>query len=324
MGTQIVDTLHCSAPWHPGIAIGEWASSCNVLGQRSAAACSCRWGGGEPPGWLQRLPVQPTTNRLPPPCRSVFCKDMTPGRPLDPSALQRMLEAASWAPSHGRTDPWRFVVFQGPQGKEEERSVGGRQVLGVGGRGPTAAHGRKEEEVRKACQALRPVREGWTAGHSRVRRGESLRGTGTEVVGGGQAAAHGWVGRELMVGRARREAAIAHCPVLLSLSPTRLGGPGTGLCVSAVPGGGPMGSCRCRRGVCPWQALGQGGLPHRHLHAAAPAVQHPRWVVVGAGRAGRQQAGKGAPPWNRQPPPVPTQIYGMLCTLPAASVPLPP
>ena len=41
---------------------------------------------------------------------------MDPGRPLDPSALSLLLEAASWAPSHGRTDPWSFVVFQSPQG----------------------------------------------------------------------------------------------------------------------------------------------------------------------------------------------------------------
>ncbi|PSC72958.1 Nitroreductase isoform B [Micractinium conductrix] len=43
---------------------------------------------------------------------------MDPGRPLDPSALSLLLEAASWAPSHGRTDPWSFVVFQSPQALE--------------------------------------------------------------------------------------------------------------------------------------------------------------------------------------------------------------
>ena len=48
---------------------------------------------------------------------SVFCKDMRPGRALDPAALGLLLEAASWAPSHGRTDPWHFVVFQSQQGE---------------------------------------------------------------------------------------------------------------------------------------------------------------------------------------------------------------
>jgi len=51
----------------------------------------------------------------------VFCKDMQPGRPLDATTLRLLLEAASWAPSHGRTDPCHFVVFQSP---ESERGYG--------------------------------------------------------------------------------------------------------------------------------------------------------------------------------------------------------
>ena len=31
--------------------------------------------------------------------------------------VQAMLEAANWAPTHGKTEPWRFVVFSG-QGKD--------------------------------------------------------------------------------------------------------------------------------------------------------------------------------------------------------------
>lgn len=27
------------------------------------------------------------------------------------SVLEQMLEAANWAPTHGRTEPWRFVVL---------------------------------------------------------------------------------------------------------------------------------------------------------------------------------------------------------------------
>ena len=27
------------------------------------------------------------------------------------SALEQMLEAANWAPTHGKTEPWRFVVL---------------------------------------------------------------------------------------------------------------------------------------------------------------------------------------------------------------------
>lgn len=49
------------------------------------------------------------------PRRSVFCKGMQPGRRVDAATLRLLLEAAAWAPSHGRSDPAHFVVFQSPQ-----------------------------------------------------------------------------------------------------------------------------------------------------------------------------------------------------------------
>jgi nitroreductase len=33
--------------------------------------------------------------------------------PVDRALIERMLEAANWAPSHGDTEPWRFTVFAG-------------------------------------------------------------------------------------------------------------------------------------------------------------------------------------------------------------------
>ncbi len=33
--------------------------------------------------------------------------------PIDPDQVQRMLEAANWAPSNEDTEPWRFAVFTG-------------------------------------------------------------------------------------------------------------------------------------------------------------------------------------------------------------------
>ena len=33
--------------------------------------------------------------------------------PVDRRLIERMLEAANWAPSHGDTEPWRFCVFAG-------------------------------------------------------------------------------------------------------------------------------------------------------------------------------------------------------------------
>ena len=44
--------------------------------------------------------------------RSFHLRDLRPD-PVDATCLEHMLEAANWAPSHGRTEPWRFTVFVG-------------------------------------------------------------------------------------------------------------------------------------------------------------------------------------------------------------------
>ena len=44
--------------------------------------------------------------------RSVFPKDYT-GEAVPRDVIERALEAASWAPTHGKTEPWRFTVFHG-------------------------------------------------------------------------------------------------------------------------------------------------------------------------------------------------------------------
>lgn len=44
--------------------------------------------------------------------RSFSLKDIEPA-PIDMHLVERILEAANWAPSHGKTEPWRFVVFSG-------------------------------------------------------------------------------------------------------------------------------------------------------------------------------------------------------------------
>jgi nitroreductase len=35
------------------------------------------------------------------------------GKPVDRAVIKEMLEAANWAPNHGLTEPWRFVVYEG-------------------------------------------------------------------------------------------------------------------------------------------------------------------------------------------------------------------
>ena len=46
--------------------------------------------------------------------RSIFPKDYNGrGRAVSEADVRLMLEAATWAPTHKRTEPWRFVVFSG-------------------------------------------------------------------------------------------------------------------------------------------------------------------------------------------------------------------
>ncbi|HEY3411552.1 MAG TPA: nitroreductase [Armatimonadota bacterium] len=41
-------------------------------------------------------------------------------RPVDRPLIEKLLEAANWAPSHGGTEPWRFTVYTG----ESRRALG--------------------------------------------------------------------------------------------------------------------------------------------------------------------------------------------------------
>ncbi|MEN9685995.1 MAG: hypothetical protein RLZZ28_1781 [Bacteroidota bacterium] len=38
--------------------------------------------------------------------------DAMNGQVIDNQSIQQLLELAHWAPTHGRTEPWRFVVFE--------------------------------------------------------------------------------------------------------------------------------------------------------------------------------------------------------------------
>ena len=49
--------------------------------------------------------------------RSIQPKDYT-GAPVAEDKVRAILEAAPWAPNHGKTEPWRYVVFGGAAGKQ--------------------------------------------------------------------------------------------------------------------------------------------------------------------------------------------------------------
>lgn len=62
--------------------------------------------------------------------------------PVERRLIERMLEAANWAPSHGDTEPWRFSVFAGEgrealakifEGVDRERAAKGEEVKDHGG-----------------------------------------------------------------------------------------------------------------------------------------------------------------------------------------------
>jgi nitroreductase len=44
--------------------------------------------------------------------RSFSLAEVSP-EPIDLAPIRVMLEAANWAPNHGKTEPWRFAVFAG-------------------------------------------------------------------------------------------------------------------------------------------------------------------------------------------------------------------
>ncbi|MEZ5384126.1 MAG: nitroreductase [Prosthecobacter sp.] len=45
--------------------------------------------------------------------RSIKPVDLDPGRTVDRALLTQVLEDATWAPTHGLTEPWKFIVHQG-------------------------------------------------------------------------------------------------------------------------------------------------------------------------------------------------------------------
>lgn len=44
--------------------------------------------------------------------RSVFPRQYSGGK-IDNATIEQILENANWAPTHGKTEPWRFFVFAG-------------------------------------------------------------------------------------------------------------------------------------------------------------------------------------------------------------------
>ena len=59
------------------------------------------------------MQVAEVFNRLARERRSVFPKQFSPGEKVPDEVVKQALENARWAPNHGQTEPWHFVVFTG-------------------------------------------------------------------------------------------------------------------------------------------------------------------------------------------------------------------
>ncbi len=53
--------------------------------------------------------------------RAIYPKTYLPDRPIEHEILEQLLENANWAPTHRRTEPWRFQVFHS---EESRRNLG--------------------------------------------------------------------------------------------------------------------------------------------------------------------------------------------------------
>lgn len=45
--------------------------------------------------------------------RSTFPKQFAEGATVDDNIINQILENATWAPNHGKTEPWHFIVYTG-------------------------------------------------------------------------------------------------------------------------------------------------------------------------------------------------------------------
>lgn len=62
----------------------------------------------------QTIPAAPAlVNELIRTRRSVFTQQFDPGKSIPDEIIWQLLQNANWAPTHKRTEPWRFTVFSG-------------------------------------------------------------------------------------------------------------------------------------------------------------------------------------------------------------------
>lgn len=100
--------------WRHGIATTTTLSGAMVLGASLLLAVSftSTVGAIETGDDESGLPDAASVAKLVKARRSIFPEHYS-GEAVSREALLRAMSAANWAPTHGKTEPWRFVVFQG-------------------------------------------------------------------------------------------------------------------------------------------------------------------------------------------------------------------
>lgn len=78
--------------------------------------------------------------------RTIKPKELKPDS-VDDALIASLLEAARWAPCHGKTEPWRFVVFAG----EARRALG--EAIAAGYRADAEAKGTFAQDAFDAARA---------------------------------------------------------------------------------------------------------------------------------------------------------------------------
>lgn len=51
--------------------------------------------------------------------RAIFPKSYLPEKPVSREMIEELLENANWAPTHKRTEPWRFQVFHSAESRDQ-------------------------------------------------------------------------------------------------------------------------------------------------------------------------------------------------------------
>ena len=51
--------------------------------------------------------------------RAIFPKFYIPGKPIERTIIEQLLENANWAPTHRLTEPWRFRVFHSEESRQK-------------------------------------------------------------------------------------------------------------------------------------------------------------------------------------------------------------